>query len=161
VIRVSRFSTGSQHSQGAKIRNRIEESQVSRRSGVRTIAWSAALGFAGVLPLLIYIGFGPADGNPIGPELLAAAAVPIAGMGLAAGLIMMLVQLFRPRGGIVVLKILGVLIGLYTLYAAIHGEVYAKSGVWGRTISRVDSPEFFWVVITIYAGLSVALTTVF
>jgi len=114
-----------------------------------------------VLPLLLNIGFGSADGNPIEPGLLTAAAVPVAGMGLAVGLIMMLVQLFRRSWGIVVFKILGVLIGLYTLYAAIHGEVYAKSGAWGRTISRVDSPEYFWVVITIYAGLSVALTTVF
>jgi hypothetical protein len=55
----------------------------------------------------------------------------------------------------------GVLVGLYTLYAAVTGEVYAKSGVWGRTVSRVESPDYFWVVITIYAGLSVALITVF
>jgi hypothetical protein len=58
-------------------------------------------------------------------------------------------------------KLLGALVGLYTLYAAINGEVYAKSGAWGRTVSRVDSPEYFWVVIAIYAGLSVALITVF
>jgi hypothetical protein len=58
-------------------------------------------------------------------------------------------------------KLLGALVGLYTLYAAINGEVYAKSGAWGRTVSRVDSPEYFWVVIAIYAGLSVALLTVF
>ena len=56
---------------------------------------------------------------------------------------------------------LGVLVALYTTYAAIKGEVYAKSGPWGRTVSRVDSPEYFWVVIVIYAGLSVALITVF
>jgi hypothetical protein len=58
-------------------------------------------------------------------------------------------------------KILGVLVGLYTLYAAINGKVYARSGAWGRTVSRVDSPEYFWVVIAIYAGLSIALITVF
>jgi hypothetical protein len=58
-------------------------------------------------------------------------------------------------------KVLGILVGLYTLYAAMNGKVYAKSGAWGRTVSRVDSPEYFWVVIAIYAGLSVALITVF
>ena len=58
-------------------------------------------------------------------------------------------------------KMLGVLVGLYTLYAAMNGKVYAKSGAWGRTVSRVDSPEYFWVVIAIYAGLSVALIAIF
>lgn len=58
-------------------------------------------------------------------------------------------------------KVLGILVGLYTLYAAMNGKVYAKSGAWGRTVSRVDSPEYFWVVIAIYAGLSVALITIF
>jgi len=58
-------------------------------------------------------------------------------------------------------KMLGILVGLYTLYAAMNGKVHAKSGAWGRTVSRVDSPEYFWVVIAIYAGLSVALITIF
>ena len=58
-------------------------------------------------------------------------------------------------------KALGALVGLYTLYAAVRGEVYAKSGAWGRTISRAESPAYFWVVIAIYAGLAVALVTVF
>ena len=58
-------------------------------------------------------------------------------------------------------KMLGILVGLYTLYAAMNGKVYAKSGAWGRTVSRVDSQEYFWVVIAIYAGLSVALIAIF
>ena len=58
-------------------------------------------------------------------------------------------------------KMLGILVGLYTLYAAMNGKVYAKSGAWGRTVSRVDSPEYFWVVIAIYVGLSVALIAIF
>ena len=58
-------------------------------------------------------------------------------------------------------KVLGALVALYTVYAAIDGKVYAKSGAWGRTISRTDSPEYFWIVIAVYAGLSVALLTVF
>lgn len=58
-------------------------------------------------------------------------------------------------------KALGVLVGAYALYAAVKGEVYAKSGPWGRTVSREDSPEYFWVVVAIYAGLGLALMTVF
>ena len=58
-------------------------------------------------------------------------------------------------------KALGVLVVAYALYAAVKGEVYAKSGPWGRTVSREDSPEYFWVVVAIYAGLGVALLTIF
>ena len=58
-------------------------------------------------------------------------------------------------------KALGILVGAYALYAAVKGEVYAKSGPWGRTVSRERSPEYFWTVIAVYAGLGLALTTVF
>jgi len=58
-------------------------------------------------------------------------------------------------------KMLGFLLALYAVYAALKGEVYAKSGAWGRTVSRDGSPEYFWLVIAIYAGLSVALLTLF
>lgn len=58
-------------------------------------------------------------------------------------------------------KLLGILVGLYTFQSVNKGEVFAKSGMWGRTVSRKDSPQYFWVVIAIYAGLSVALLTVF
>jgi len=58
-------------------------------------------------------------------------------------------------------KALGVLVGLYTLYAAVTGSVYAKSGPGGRTVSRQESPEYFWIVIAIYAGLSAALLLYF
>lgn len=58
-------------------------------------------------------------------------------------------------------KVLGLLVGLYALYAVVTGEVYAKSGAWGRTVSRAKSPEYFWVVIAIYAGLALALATIF
>ena len=57
-------------------------------------------------------------------------------------------------------KALGVLVGAYGLYAAVKGEVYAKSGPWGRTVSREDSPEYFWVIVAIYAGLGLALVTI-
>ena len=57
--------------------------------------------------------------------------------------------------------LLGVLVALYTCHAAVTGEVWAKSGISGRSVSRDASPGYFWVVIAIYAGLSVALLTVF
>jgi len=58
-------------------------------------------------------------------------------------------------------KALGVLVALYAAYAAVTGRVYARSGAWGRTISRQDSPEYFWTVVVIYFGLSLALMTIF
>ena len=58
-------------------------------------------------------------------------------------------------------KALGVLVGLYTLYAALNGSVYAKSGPGGRRISRDEEPRDFWTVIVVYAGLSLALLTIF
>jgi hypothetical protein len=58
-------------------------------------------------------------------------------------------------------KGLGILLAIYTIYATSQGEVYAKSGAWGKTISRTDTPQYFWVVITIYALLSLALLTIF
>jgi hypothetical protein len=57
--------------------------------------------------------------------------------------------------------VLGVLIGIYTVYAAMAGRVYAKSGPFGRTVVRDESPRYFWVVIVIYAGLTIALLFVF
>jgi hypothetical protein len=58
-------------------------------------------------------------------------------------------------------KLLGVLVAAYTIRAVVRGEVYAKSGVWGRIVCRSASPEYFWIVITIYAALSLALFALF
>ena len=58
-------------------------------------------------------------------------------------------------------KVLGVMLAIYTTYAAFRGEVYARSGRAGRAIDRTQEPRYFWVVIAIYFGLSVALLTVF
>jgi hypothetical protein len=58
-------------------------------------------------------------------------------------------------------KTLGIFVAFYTIYAAYTGEVYVKSDATGRTVSRDDSPEYFWVVIAIYTGLSAALILVF
>lgn len=58
-------------------------------------------------------------------------------------------------------KLLGVLVIAYTAYGAWRGEVFAKSGPWGKTIVREDSPRYFWAVIAIYGLLGLALLTVF
>ncbi len=78
--------------------SRMEEALLKRWSGGRIIVGSVIAGIVGVLPLLLYIQFGPADGNPIGLGLLAVAAVPLAGIGVFVGLIKLLVELFSgPR----------------------------------------------------------------
>lgn len=59
-----------------------------------------------------------------------------------------------------IFKLLALLVGIYTLYAVVAGEVFEKSGIWGRTITRKDSPVDFWMTIVIYAGLAVAMATV-
>ena len=58
-------------------------------------------------------------------------------------------------------KLLGALVGVYTLYAIVAGNVYAKSGPGGGPVSRRESPEYFWIVIAIYACLSAALLVYF
>ena len=58
-------------------------------------------------------------------------------------------------------KALGIVVALYTIYAAVTGSVYAKSGAGGRLVSRQASPQYFWIVITIYASLCAALLFIF
>lgn len=58
-------------------------------------------------------------------------------------------------------KGIGAILALYVCYAAATGAVYTKEGAGGRTITRQEFPRYFWVVIAIYAGLSIALLTVF
>jgi hypothetical protein len=62
---------------------------------------------------------------------------------------------------VAVFALIGALLGVYTLYAAITGAVLAKSGAWGRRVQRSQTPVYFWTVIAIYAILSVLLMTVF
>ncbi|MCG3190298.1 MAG: hypothetical protein LKCHEGNO_02971 [Burkholderiaceae bacterium] len=77
----------------------MEEAWVRRFSGLRILLGGLVLGVAGVGPLLLYIAFGPADGNPIGLGLLAVVAVPIAAVVAGVGVIKMLVERFaRGRG---------------------------------------------------------------
>jgi hypothetical protein len=58
-------------------------------------------------------------------------------------------------------KALGLVVSLYSAWAVLDGRVYAKHRWGGRYIVRSEEPQYFWVVVAIYAGLSVALMTVF
>ena len=58
-------------------------------------------------------------------------------------------------------KALGILLAAYTAVAIMRGEVFAKDGVRWQMVGRADSPRYFWIVVGIYAGLSLALVTVF
>jgi hypothetical protein len=61
----------------------------------------------------------------------------------------------------VIFTTIGLALAVYTVYGAWSGEVYAKRGVWGRKIFRENSPVYFWIVISIYAALAIALVTTF
>jgi hypothetical protein len=50
------------------------------------------------MPLLLYVWFGPKDGNPIGLGLLAFVTPPFAGVGIAIGLVKTLFEFFQGRG---------------------------------------------------------------
>jgi hypothetical protein len=43
----------------------------------------------------------------------------------------------------------------------VRGEVFTASGAHGRTVTRDRTPSYYWLVISIYAVLSVALLLVF
>jgi hypothetical protein len=58
-------------------------------------------------------------------------------------------------------KAIGVALVIYVSYAAITGSVLAKSGARGRLVLREETPGYFWAVILVYAGLSLALIFVF
>lgn len=79
--------------------NRLEEHLLRRFSGPKIVAASLVLGAAGLAPLLLYVAFGPADGNPIGLGLLAALAMPVALVGVFVGVVKTLAQFFERRAG--------------------------------------------------------------
>jgi len=60
-----------------------------------------------------------------------------------------------------IFKALGFLLLVYTVIAIARGQVYAKSGVWGRVFDRAESPREFWSVIVVYLLLSASLVFVF
>lgn len=72
--------------------SQFEERALRRWSGTTIILRSLMFGGAGVAPLMLYIMFGPSDGNPIGLGLLAVATVPLAVCGVGIGLIKVVVE---------------------------------------------------------------------
>jgi hypothetical protein len=71
-------------------------------------------------------------------------------------------RIYRARNAMALLfQILGLALGLYTLTALVRGEVFTASGAHGRTVTRDRTPSYYWLVISIYAVLSVALLLVF
>jgi hypothetical protein len=79
--------------------SRAEQALIERFAGAKIVKASALLGLAGLAPLLLYALLGPADGNPIGLGLLAAATTPIALVGMAVGAVKWLVERLAKRGG--------------------------------------------------------------
>ncbi len=68
------------------------------RRGLRLLRWALLTALVTIGPLLLYIAFGPADGNPIGLGLLAMAGVPAAGGLALAGVIYTVVESALARG---------------------------------------------------------------
>jgi hypothetical protein len=66
-------------------------------AGSKLFAGGIAVLVLGVGPLLLYIAFGPADGNPIGLGLLAMVAVPAGGILAGLGLVRMLIEFLVRR----------------------------------------------------------------
>ena len=58
-------------------------------------------------------------------------------------------------------KLLGILVALYVVYALSTGQVYARRGLWGAQVKRSENSLYYWAVVTVYGGLSVALFLVF
>lgn len=54
-------------------------------------------------------------------------------------------------------KGIGILVFIYTVYCLFTGEVYAKDGASGRTVIKADEPGYFWTIMVIYLGLSIAV----
>jgi hypothetical protein len=56
-----------------------------------------------------------------------------------------------------VFKLIGVALAIYTVYAFLKGEVYARSFAMGRRVSRQEDERYFLTVIAIYGVLSAVL----
>jgi hypothetical protein len=58
-------------------------------------------------------------------------------------------------------RVLAGVLALYLLVALVQGAVHAKRGAWGERIERAEEPQRYWVVMTVYAGLVLALWFLF
>lgn len=56
---------------------------------------------------------------------------------------------------------LSVPLAAYVVYAAAIGEVWVTQGPFPRRVTRGQEPVYFWTCVTIYAGLAIALATIF
>ena len=54
-------------------------------------------------------------------------------------------------------KMLGVLVAGYVIYGFVTGEIYARSGFWGRTFRRDEEPWKYWGAMISYSLLAIAL----
>ncbi|MDX9858270.1 MAG: hypothetical protein RBT76_10800 [candidate division Zixibacteria bacterium] len=63
-------------------------------ASLKLIVGSIGLALVAVFPLLLYIVFGPSDGNPIGLGLLAFAGVGLGQAGVVVGAVWFLFSLF-------------------------------------------------------------------
>jgi hypothetical protein len=58
-------------------------------------------------------------------------------------------------------RLLGVLLAAYLIQALHSGHVYARSGLFGRDLSRDAEPCGYWSAVVAYALLAAALLFVF
>jgi len=58
--------------------------------GIKVIALSLLLVFVSAAPIMLYVVFGPADGNPVGLGLLFAAGALIGHIGFVIGILLLL-----------------------------------------------------------------------
>jgi hypothetical protein len=60
-----------------------------------------------------------------------------------------------------IFRLLAVLVACYVAFGLVTGEVYAKSGVWGRSFRRDEGGLGYWSAIGAYALLALMLGFVF
>jgi hypothetical protein len=57
--------------------------------------------------------------------------------------------------------LLAIPLAIYVVYAAATGGIWIAQGPLARRVTRTESPVYFWICVAIYAGLAVALATLF
>lgn len=58
-------------------------------------------------------------------------------------------------------KSMGIILIVYVLYGVYCGGIYAKDGPGGRMFYRSDEPKRYWIIITVYILLALALFFMF
>ena len=58
-------------------------------------------------------------------------------------------------------KLIGLVLVLYIAQSVTRGQVHVRKGWDSERIERVENPGGFWLAITVYGLLCVALFTVF